>query len=365
MRLTHCAPLALLIPLYLLGLLHLPVSFAQSPRAQELRIGGIFDLTGGGALWGKTERNSFLLACRDFETKYPNYKVTPIVEDSMFSSRHTVTALHKLISIDKLSSIVGATWETTVPMLPICETKRVVCLSPSYHGKEYYSRPWSYNFTAWFDDREYARVLAKHMNGSGIKRVAVFAALTPYYDSLVESFLSDTTSTVVTNQRMVLEERDFRSIITKVPKDVDAILMLLDNAGQIQAFLKQWSEIRSDRPPVFSDDLIVYLDPPDDIHRFGFDFFYSYPVFDQKTADEFTKRYTQQYGVPPEGSSGAVTYDETMILLGCMKKTDPQMSVRECVASTIGYKGYSGEFSFNGKQTVTNRTIGVKKLTQS
>lgn len=362
MRLTRYALLSLLLTIYTFCVPHPRRSVAQSTRPQELRIGGIFDLTGGGALWGKTERNAFLLACRDFEAKYPEAKVTPIVEDSMFSSRQTVTALHKLISIDKLTSIVGATWETTVPMMPICEAKKVVCISPSYHGKEYYSRSWSYTFTAWFDDREYARVLAKHMNESGIKRVAIFAALTPYYDSLVESFISDTTSTIVTNERMVLEERDFRSLITKVPHDVDAILMLLDNAGQIQAFLKQWSEIRSDRPRVFSDDLIVYLDPPDDIHRFGFEFFYSYPLFDKDTSDEFTKRYTHQYGAPPEGSSGAVTYDETMILLRCMKNPEPATTVRDCVASTVAHRGYSGELSFNGKQTVTNRKIGMQRL---
>jgi branched-chain amino acid transport system substrate-binding protein len=338
------------------------VSRADSTPQPEIRIGGIFDLTGGGALWGKTERNSFLLACRDFEAKSPSTKVTAIVEDSTFSSRQTVTALHKLISIDKVTSIVGATWETTVAMMPICEANRVVCMSPSYHGREYYNRSWSYNFTAWFDDREYARALALQMNASGYKKVAIFAALTPYYDTLVESFVTGTTSTIITNQRMVLEERDFRSIITKVPRDVDAIVMLLDNAGQIQAFLKQWSELRSDRPPVFSDDLIVYLDPPDDIHRFGFEFYYSRPIFDTVTSDDFTARYQRQYGVAPEGSSGAVTYDETMILLNCMKASSSTKDVRECVASTVGYHGYSGEFSFGGGQTVTNRKIGVQKL---
>jgi branched-chain amino acid transport system substrate-binding protein len=342
-------------------------SFSRETRAQttpqaEIRIGGIFDLTGGGALWGKTERNSFLLACRDFEANNPSAKVTARVEDSQFSSRQTVTALHKLISIDKVTSIVGATWETTVAMMPICEANRVVCMSPSYHGREYYSRSWSYNFTAWFDDREYARALANQMNASGYKKVAIFAALTPYYDTLVESFLTTSTSTISTNQRMVLEERDFRSIITKVPRDIDAIVMLLDNAGQIQAFLKQWSELRSDRPPVFSDDLIVYLDPPDDIHRFGFEFYYSRPIFDTTTSADFASRYQRQYGAAPEGSSGAVTYDETMILLDCMKTSGASKAARDCVASTVAYHGYSGEFSFGGGQTVTNRKIGVQKL---
>lgn len=365
MRITSGLRLLLSITLCALLGQSTRVSFAEPIQRRELRIGGIFDLTGGGALWGKTERNSFLLACRDFEEKHPEYRVTAIVEDSMFSSRQTVTALHKLISIDKITALIGATWETTVPMMPICEAKRVVCVSPSYHGKEYHNRPWNYNFTAWFDDREYARVLANHMNASGYKKTALFAALTPYYDSLVESFLSTTTSEVIVNERVMLDERDFRSVITKVPRDVDAIVMLLDNAGQIQAFLKQWSELRSDRPSIFSDDLIVYLDPPDDIHRFGFEFHYSYPLFDQSISDEFARRYSGSYHVTPEGSSGSVTYDETMILLDCLRASDSADKIRDCVASTTGYHGFSGELSFAGGQTVTNRTIGVKKLVKN
>lgn len=263
MRSLACVHLSrILVALGLTLGAHTQLPSAQASPHRELRIGGIFDLTGGGALWGKTERNSFLLACEDFGKAHPEFTIVPTIEDSMFSSKQTVTALHKLVSINKLSSIIGATWETTVPMMPICEAKKVVCVSPSYHGKEYYERPWRYSFTAWFDDRGYSRALARQMNAAGYKKVAIFAALTPYYDSLVENFVSSSTSVIVTNQRMVLEERDLRSMITKVPTDVDAVLMLLDNAGQIQAFLRQWSELRKDRPPVFSDDLIIYLDPP-------------------------------------------------------------------------------------------------------
>lgn len=361
-RSAPTSPLSLVIAIHTVLSACVQICSAQDPPHQELRVGGIFDLTGGGALWGKTERNSFLLACKDFESRNPGIEVTPVLEDSMFSTKQTVTALHKLISIDKLTAVVGATWETTVPMMPICESKKVVCLSPSYHGKEYYQRPWRYSFTAWFDDREYSRTLARQMNASGYEKVAIFAALTPYYDSLIESFIPLSEGAIVTNQRMVLEERDFRSVITKVPREVDAVLMLLDNAGQIQAFLKQWSELRKDRPPVFSDDLILYLDPPDNIHRFGFDFFYSYPVFDQKIADEFIAKYTKEYGTSPEGSSGSVTYDETMILLRCMKQSSTSDETRDCVASTNGYQGYSGVLSFNGKQTVTGRELAVRKL---
>ena len=334
---------------------------AQEP-SRELRVAGLFDLTGGGAIWGKSERNAFLMACDDFTRDHPTVKVIPLVEDTMFSSRQTVTALQKVSSVDKISYVVGATWETTVAMMPLCEAKRILCVSPSYHGKEYYARPWRYNFTAWFDDRDYAGALVNQMNERGYKKIAIFAAITPYYDSLVEHLTPRAKGPIVSTQRMVLDERDFRSMIARVPRDVDAIVMLLDNAGQIQAFLKQWSELRRDRPDIYSDDLIEYLDPPENITTYGFTYFYSYPIFDQTRLQTFNDRYRVAYKEPPQGSSAVVAYDETILLLLCAERSATLEATRECVATTRDFQGMSGTFSFNGGQTASGRAIGIKRL---
>lgn len=346
----------------LLFVLLLISPFANAEPVRTLKVGGIFDLTGGAAIWGKSEHRAFLSACKDFENKYSDVKVETIIEDSQFSAKQTVSAFHKLTSIDGVSSVVGPTWETAVPMMPLCEAKRVVCLFPSYHGKEFYTRPWKFSFSAWFDDRGYSKALAVKANEKGIKDVAVFAAISPYYDALVENFTSTLTATVVANRRVVLEERDFRSMIVQVPAGISAVLMLLDNAGQIQAFLKQWTELRKDRPVIFTDDLILYLQPPEDVRRAGFTFLYSYPVFDESLQKRFLDRFVGEYGEPPAGSSASVAYDETMLLLECMRNSVDKAVVRECVAATQDYRGFSGVFSFNGGQTVTDRVIAVRQL---
>lgn len=334
---------------------------AQEPP-REIRIAGLFDLTAGGAIWGKSERNAFLMACEDFTRDHPTVKVIPLVEDTMFSSRQTVTALQKVSSVDKVPYVVGATWETTVAMMPLCEAKRILCVSPSYHGKEYYARPWRYNFTAWFDDRDYAGALVNQINERGYNKIAIFAAITPYYDSLVEHLTPRAKGSIATTQRMVLDERDFRSMIARVPRDVDAIVMLLDNAGQIQSFLRQWSELRRDRPDIYSDDLIAYLDPPDDITAYGFTYFYSYPVFEQTRLQTFNDRYRATYKEQPQGSSAVVAYDETTLILSCAARSATVEATRECVATTRDYPGMSGVFSFNGGPTASGRTIGIKRL---
>lgn len=352
----------LILPLLLMACL-IPWSKPSAQEApREIHVAGLFDLTGGGAIWGKSERDAFLLACKDFETRHPAVKVSPLVEDTMFSSRQTVTALQKISSVNKISFVVGATWETTVAMMPLCEARKIICVSPSYHGKEYYLRPWRYNFTAWFDDREYAGALVTRMNERNYKRIVIFAALTPYYDSLVEHFTPRFTGKIVTTERMILDERDFRSMIAKVPQDIDGLVMLLDNAGQIQAFLKQWSELRRDRPDVYSDDLISYLDPPDNIARYGFNFFYSYPIFEEEPLRAFRERYRATYKESPQGSSAVVAYDETMLLLSCAAGSQEVERVRECLANTRDYRGLSGTFSFNGGQTASGRRIGMKAL---
>lgn len=340
-------------------------SFVCAEPQRELTIAGLFDLTGGGAIWGVSEKNAFRMACEDFENAHPTIKVSPAIEDTAFSNRQTVTALHKVSSINKVSYVVGATWETTVAMMPICEAKKIICISPSYHGKEYYTRPWRYNFTAWFDDREYAEAIVTQLNERGYDRIAVFAALTPYYDSLVEHLAPRFKGTIVRTERMILDERDFRGMIARLPHDIQAIVMLLDNAGQIQAFMRQWAETRRDRPDIYSDDLIAYLDPPENISRYGFDISYSYPLLEASELHQFNERYRARYNEPPQGSSAIVTYDETMLLLSCMERSRDVEGVRECLANTHEYKGLSGRFSFDGKQTARGRKIGIKGLEDS
>ncbi len=52
-------------------------------------------------MWGKSEGNAFLMACDDFQRNNGAFTVSPLVEDTMFSSKQTITALQKISSIEK------------------------------------------------------------------------------------------------------------------------------------------------------------------------------------------------------------------------------------------------------------------------
>jgi len=72
---------AILLPI-ILGVF-LPLC-AHGEPVRDVTIGGLFDLTGSGAIWGKTESKAFQLACRDFEAKNPEVHVHPQIDNTMF-----------------------------------------------------------------------------------------------------------------------------------------------------------------------------------------------------------------------------------------------------------------------------------------
>ncbi len=334
--------------------------FAQAPKT--IGIGAIFDLSGGGVIWGKAEREAFLLAIKDFEAAHPDIKVHFKIEDSTFQNKQAVSAFQKLTAIDKFQYIIGPTWETYAVIMPLCESRKIVCLSPSYNGREFLSKDWNYNFTAWFDDKSYSEALAVEGNNRNFKKIGIFSAITPYYDLLVENFVSTSKTKPIFTHFVQLKERDLRALITKSPPEMDGILMLLDNTGQIQDFLKQWSELRQDRPLILSDDLVIYLDPPEDILKYGFKIFYSYPHFEEEAKQRFYRKFRSEYGHAPEAASASVTYDETMLLLSCILKDNTPAAVRSCIATTENYSGYSGTFSFGGRDSASGREIKVREL---
>jgi len=75
-----------------------------------IKIGVISSLTGlmvGGDNWGQGFANGFLLAHEEYTKANPNKKVEIIIEDDGYDSKKGISAYQKLISVDKVNSIVN------------------------------------------------------------------------------------------------------------------------------------------------------------------------------------------------------------------------------------------------------------------
>ena len=334
---------------------------AQAPE-KILRLGGLFDLSSGaGMQWGVTEKNAALLAIADFERAHPGVKVAFKIEDSSYSNEKSVTALQKLASIDGLRYFIGPTWEVFSAVLPVCERRRLVCLAPSFDNAAFDNPNLKYAFTLWFDDRGYGSVHAGKINSGPYKKIAVFGSISAYYDALVEAFVERLDRKPLFIQRVGPADRDFRSLIAKVPEAVDAVAVFLLGDGQAQSFWKQWAELRREKPDFFADDGgVLYLDPAIDLKRFGYSIYYSVPDFSEGDLNQFEQAYTNAYGEKPAAFSGAVAYDSVALLLACMLRFDPDSgAVSGCLEATKNYSGLSGNISFSGSHRVSGRRMKI------
>lgn len=70
-----------------------------------------------------------------------------------------------------------------------------------------------------------------------------------------------------------------------------------------------------------------------------------------------------QRSISRDGEEIRYHYDETMILLNCVKSQgDDTSKVRDSISSTNDYHGLSGHLSFNSGQAVTNRIYSIEKV---
>jgi ABC-type branched-subunit amino acid transport system substrate-binding protein len=337
--------------------------FAQGSSNLTIKLGGIFDLTSdAGRLWGTAERNGFLLAIKDFESAHPAVKVEYTIENSAYSNTASVSAFQKLTSLQGAKFIVGPTWEMFVATMPLCERNRIICMAPSNNSREFDSPKLRYSFTAYFRENGYSDVIAEELNKSAFKNVAVFATVSPYADPLVDNLAAKLERRPSAIHRVLPDHQDFRSLIARTNKETDALVVFLLNSGQLYSFLRQWVESKRVRIPVFTDDSPLFDAQLEEIRALSLDIRFSQQYFPPLVKNRWEAKYLSEYGNTPEAPSASVAYDETMLLLTCVRKDPATPAVRDCIASTTNYPGLSGTVSFGGRQVAQDRKFELRAL---
>lgn len=350
----------------LFGLLPFLAVLPCTAESRTVSLGGIFDLTSpAGSSWGIDERDGFLLAIEDFQKMNPEFRINYAIEDSAYSNSRSVSALQKLTNVNGAKFIIGPTWETFVATAPICEKNKIICFAPSNYSNIFHDpkKTLQYSFTAFFDERGYSTILADKLMQDGRKRVAGFSATSAYFETVSAAFLQRFKEKPVFYEHVEPENKDFRSLIVKTPKDIDALLLILDPSGQHYLFLTQWLQLRNDKPIVYTHDGVLYEPNWQKMKQLGFNFQISKPFLEPALERAWTEKLKGKFGRVPGSPSGSIAYDETMITLKCIKSTgqDTQM-VRKCIAATNAYPGLSGLLSFGGGQAVTTRVYSIDEL---
>ena len=186
-----------------------------------LKIGAVLPLSGDASNYGKSAQRGINLAVKEINAGggVMGKKLEPIFEDDKAVARDGVNATQKLINVDKVPVIIGGIVSAvTLAAAPICESNKVVWLSPTSSAPAI-TNAGEYIFRNFPSDDLEGKVMADFLQSKGHKTVAVLQVQNDYGEGIAKVFKSNFTGkggSIPVLEKYKQDESDFRSILTKV-----------------------------------------------------------------------------------------------------------------------------------------------------
>lgn len=181
-------------------------------------VGAILPLTGESSSYGNDARIAIEIAFQQGRTDSSKRKIQCVFEDDQMSASKAVSAMNKLLQIDKPIAIVGAfSSSSTLAIAPLAEARKVVVISPTASSPDI-TNSGDYIFRNWPSDA-YETALMLHSLKSfapGVKSLAVAAVKSDYGDGTL-SFITQHALKegfdLVKKERFPPNTTDFRVIL--------------------------------------------------------------------------------------------------------------------------------------------------------
>ncbi|MCB0318689.1 MAG: ABC transporter substrate-binding protein [Bdellovibrionales bacterium] len=315
------------------------------------KIGVIIPLSGPLAKVGEAVKNSIILADEKFDTKS---SIEFIFEDDSFIPKNTISAFSKLSNQDNVEAIYVFGSNTSLSVANIAERSMLpmVALGMSENiskGKDYVVRLCA--TTASLSELVKTEVVNR-----AYKKIAI---LTTQQDAMLdakENFTIDSPVSIILNEDFNPEERDFRTVATKIADlKPDAVYILL-MPPQAAIFAKQARSLG------YAGDF--FGTPPlgeyEQIKVAGDAFTDAwYVTGDDKKADSFYKLYQSKYGYQPIVEA-IYAYDSAKLLIEAVYHGDINKSIHR----ETGFTGLLANYNFDETNTYLI-PVGVHKITKN
>ncbi len=309
--------LAIIVVIAVGAFVKLKSSKNSSVGAEPIKIGGVFALTGDAAAWGEADRNGAQLAVEDINSRggINGHPVQLIVEDMQSSSKGSISAVSKLINIDKVSAIVGPSWMDVYQGVgDLVKNNNIVLMSPDAGIEAINGDVVHRNlFSTWYRSDVKAKLIVDYMAKQGIKKLAQLYQNDPYYTDFaarIKKYADQDGIQIVTTELINSGATDVRTPALKIKASgADAVIFGLYDEKSTFNFLR----IKKDsfpNMPLFGDELAQdHYSKPEYIDLYENIVYFSAAQPDKNFSDTYTAKFktTALFGAAP-------SYDATMIL---------------------------------------------------
>ncbi len=287
-----------------------------------------------------------------------------IFEDGQCDQKTSISAIRKLIEVDSVNYVIGGYCSTeSIAIAPIAKENTVIVFSPTSSHPDL-SDAGEYFFRNYPSDAYQGVFTSEFFIESGFTRAVVVAGQTDYSQGVADKFMERFEimgGSVLYKADASMEERDFRSIATKIKSlNPDVIYAPTSTLKQGISLIRQLREINIVTPvvgPESWNDKDLLAENKDVLENVMYTTIDSPEIPDEII--QGMKKYCPTCGTGP---GIAQSYDAVMILSQAIKKSgDNTEQVKNELLKTK-YKGAGGLTEFDKNGDLINNTYKIRKL---
>jgi len=324
---------------------------SKQPK-ENIKIGAVYPLTGNFATYGTEYKRGLEMAIEEINNNggINGQKFEIIFEDDAGDVTKSVTAINKLIDVDKVKYLFTAFSSTSLATAPIAEKNNILYISATVskigNGKTIFRDYW--------DIEDQGAAIGKAITKEKVKSVGILAM--NYGDT--EYFLNGVKKTAsgvsFVEERFNFGDIDFKTQLTKIKnQNPDAIIIYAFPGAEATKITQQIQELKLDNKRLFAGATtyglpFMYQPFSETLSEMkAIDSWYSLDVNNPKSK-EFSEKYKNKYGQDLVGDA-AYPYDDVYALYSAIKDSSNNFSAIDVASNLrkINYNGAAGPLSFD------------------
>lgn len=212
-------------------------------QKEVIKVGVIAPLSGPASSYGIDAVNTYTYSINEYNLSQNSIQIQLVVEDGKCNGKDWVSAVQKLINIDRVAFIIWGTCSgETIAAGKIAQAKKVVMLSPTASAPEV-SDIGDYIFRYW-NDAHAGIGLGDHLN-ENYENITLIVENTDYAKALWKKVKELYIGNIVSEINFLSTEKDYGVIVNNIlknPSDAIVFLNQTESTGisMVNAMNERW-----------------------------------------------------------------------------------------------------------------------------
>jgi len=334
----------------------------EAPPAQPVKIGVIYNLTGGMASLDVPSANGAKLAAKEINAAggVLGRQLELVVYDGKTDAATIGNAATQLVESDKVIAMMGfSDTDMTLAAAPIAAKAGIVFVTSGATSPKLPEHVPDYLFMSCFGDNVQAAAAAEYsFNDLKAKTAYLLIDKGMEYTLLLGKYFKE--RFVELGGQIALEDtyqtgdKDFSAQITKLKAlaTMPDIIFISAGPDDVGVIVKQFRDAGMDKPIVGGDGydtpLLVEIAGPGAENTYFTTHSLMDPDLGTDAVKKFITAYQAEYNTPPENAFAGLGYDTVKLLADAIKRagSDDPKAILEALKSTKDFPGITGSITF-------------------